>query len=434
MGKNAPSGRRWMRKTLAGMAMPALLATGAAQAGDGPPGQLPTAVATPAVANQASPLTLGDCIRIGRDQQPALVAERASVASAQTASASLNNLHVPTFIRRDLPIRRQQACRGITIAEAGLAQAELDIIYAITRTYYGVIYAREQFKVAEDLSKSLKFYQDNIREMVRKGDSRQYTTSTLDKITLYLKIAEARQADAARGRDRALAALNEAMGLDPQTPTELAETSLPNPKVDVTRDQIVMLAVARRGELVQATTAREVVDLEACAQDRLIFRPTAFTFAAGADVHSRPVPQGFMNGEYRPGATSLEMPIMFVGSRPYRVERAHDLGVRAGAVVDKTRNLITLEAEDAFFKYEEAVRKMPIVTEASVSGARLAKSTRDDFTANSKVQIEDILSNEALAAQAKGTANENQYNLIIALAGLQRVTGGGFEPVLTTGN
>ena len=123
---------------------------------------------------------------------------------------------------------------------------------------------------------------------------------------------------------------------------------------------------------------------------------------------------------------------MFVGSRPYRVERARDLGVRAGAVVDKPRNLITLEAEDAFFKYEEAVRKMPIVTEAATAGARLAKSTRDDFTANSKVQIEDIRT--VKPACYKGTANENRYNLIVALAGLQRVTGGGFEPVLTTGN
>jgi outer membrane protein TolC len=141
-----------------------------------------------------------------------------------------------------------------------------------------------------------------------------------------------------------------------------------------------------------------------------------------------------MNGEYRPGATSLEMPVMFVGSRPYRVERAQDLGVRAGAVLDKTRNLVTLEAEDAYFKYEEAVRKMPLVTEASTAGARLAKTTRDDFTANSKVKVDDILTGEALAAQAKAAANENIYNLIVALAGLQRVTGGGFEPVISASN
>ena len=35
---------------------------------------------------------------------------------------------------RDLPIRREQACIGITIAAAGLEQAEYDTLYAITRT------------------------------------------------------------------------------------------------------------------------------------------------------------------------------------------------------------------------------------------------------------------------------------------------------------
>jgi outer membrane protein TolC len=414
------------------MAFPAVLATGAVRADDAPPGQLPAAVATPAAVAPSPAYTLGDCIRIGRDQQPALAAQRASLASAQTASASLQALRVPRIIARDLPVRREQACLGITIAAAGLEQAEFDTIYAITRTYYGVIYAREQLKVAEDLSKSLKFYQDSISELVKKGDSREYTTSTLDKITLYLKLAETRQAEAARGIDRATAALNEAMGLDPQCPTVLAETTLPTPHTNATRDQIVMLALARRGEIVQANTARDVVDLEATAQDRLCFRPTTHTFAAGADVHSRPVPQGFMNGEYRPGATSLEMPVLFAGPRSYRVERARDLGVRASAVVDKTRNLVTLEAEDAFFKYEEAARKLPLVNEATTAGTRLAKTTRDDFTANSKVKIDDILTGEALAAQAKASANETLYNLIIAVAGLQRVTGGGYEPTLVT--
>ena len=66
---------------------------------------------------------------------------------------------------------------------------------------------------------------------------------------------------------------------------------------------------------------------------------------------------------------------------------------------------------------------------------RLSKTTRDDFTANSKEKIDDILTGEALAAQAKATVNETIYQLIISLAGLQRVTGGGFEPVLiTSGN
>ena len=48
---------------------------------------------------------------------------------------------------------------------------------------------------------------------------------------------------------------------------------------------------------------------------------------------------------------------------------------------------------------------------------------------------DDIETLMRLLAQAKASANETLYNLIIAVAGLQRVTGGGFEPTLiTTGN
>ena len=425
MSKKAPPRRRLISKTL--LATAGLLGAGSGlRAADAIPAELPPALAAPAGA-----LTVGDCIRIGHDTQPSLLAQRASLASAQTQAAALDHLMVPTFIARDLPIRRQQACMGITIATAGLEQAEHDTIYAITRTYYGVIYAREQLKVAENLSKSLKTYRDSISELVKKGESREYTTNTLDRITVYLKLAEGKQAEAARGIDRALAALREAMGVDGQTPVVLAEDKLPLLQVTATREQIVAAALARRGEMVQANIAHEVVDLEADAQGKVLLRPTVHTFAAAVDVHSRPVPQGFMNGEYRPGATSLEMPVLFAGSRHYRVEKAHDLGVRASAVVEKTHNLIVLEAEDAYFKYEEAVRKLPLTEEAAQAGARLSKSTSDDFAANAKVKIDDILTTEGLSAQAKASHNETLYTLIIALAGLERVTAGGFVPAAT---
>ena len=43
------------------------------------------------------------------------------------------------------------------------------------------------------------------------------------------------------------------------------------------------------------------------------------------------------------------------------------------------------------------------------------------------MKIEDILTNEALAAQAAATYNEALYQLVVALADLQRVTAGGFD-------
>jgi outer membrane protein TolC len=371
--------------------------------------------------------TLADCLRIAIDQQPALLAQRASLAAAQEGYRGVQALWIPTLLARDLPIRRKQSCLGVTIAYAGLCQAEWETVYAVTRTYFGVVYARQQLRVSDDLVNSFRFYQERVRDLVNKGESpKDWTTSTVDKITIYLQLADVHKSEALRGIDRATAALREAMGVGPETLVEVAEQTLPVPSVTAQRDEIVALALNRRGELVQVTTAARVADLEITAQGKS-FRPTAPTFASGADIHARPVPQGHSNREYRPGATGLEMPPNLAGTRSSRIEHARDLSDRATAVVDKTRNLIALEAEDMFYKWEEASRKVPQSDVALQAGNRLAKNTREDFRAAQRVKIEDILTNEALAAQAAATHNEALYQLVVALADLQRVTAGGFD-------
>src|SRR5437870_3232533 len=89
----------------------ALSATLGAVAGD-------TQASTPEPsATAAGPvLALADCLRIAIDQQPALAAQRASLAAAIEGHRGLERLFVPSFIARDLPIRRQQACLGVAIA------------------------------------------------------------------------------------------------------------------------------------------------------------------------------------------------------------------------------------------------------------------------------------------------------------------------------
>ncbi len=415
--------RRWHLRAaiLGGLANCVLLAVGIGTL----PAQTPTGAPT---GDTPPPQALADCLRIALEQQPALVAHRASLAAAQEGYRGVQNLLVPTFLARDLPIRRKQSCLGVTIAYAGLCQAEWETVYAVTRTYFGVVYARQQLRVADDLVNSLRFYQERVRDLVNKGESpKEWTTSTVDKITVYLQLADVRKSEALRGIDRATAALREAMGVGPEMPIEVAEQTLPAPNVTAKREEIVAMALGRRGELVQVVTAALVVDLEIDAQGKSFFRPTAPTFASGADIHARPVPQGYSNREYRPGATGLEMPPNLAGTRSSRIEHARDLSARAAAVVDKTRNLIALEAEDMYYKWEEAARKVPQSDVAEQAGNRLAKNTREDFRAAQRVKIEDILTNEALAAQAAATHNEALYQLVVALADLQRVTAGGFD-------
>lgn len=406
---------------LTGLALPLLLHGWGGTAVAEPPAPVP------AVAPAAAPVYgLADCIAIALDRQPALAAARSSLAAAQAQQRSLDNLHAgAALLARDLPIRRKQACLGVTILQAGLQQAEWDTVYAVTRTYYSVIYAREQVRVADELVANLRGYRDTVSKAVKAGTSREWTKNTEDKISVYVSLAEARQAEAARGIDRALAALKEAMGLAVDCPLEIADQRLPYEQRELCREQVLELALRLRGEMVQAATVSEVIRLEVDAQGKTHL-PTARTFAAFVDIHARPIPQGESDGEYRPGAVGIEMPTTLAGRRGDRVERAQAFSARAGAVVDKTRNLILLETEDLFLKWREGAGRIAQSAQGAEAGTRLAKATAADFR-NNVAKIEDVLTNEALAAQARAAYNEALYQRVLALAGLERVTAGGIR-------
>jgi outer membrane protein TolC len=256
------------------------------------------------------------------------------------------------------------------------------------------------------------------------------TTSSVDKIGVYLRLAETRQVDAAMGVERATAALREAIGLDAQSSLQVALGQLPESQLTVSREEIISLALARRPEIVQASNAAQVTCLEIEAQGTT-HRPNFHTFAAASDIHAKSIPQGISNSEYRPGAVGPEMPTTLVGSRAARMDRARAFYTRAEAVVDKTRILIGLEAEDAYLKWLEASRKVPQTKEAAEKGSKLADDTRKDFGGDQKVKPEDVLTNEVLAAQARAQHNEALYQRALALAALERVTAGGFSGGLT---
>jgi outer membrane protein TolC len=407
------------------LAFPFLLALSPAACAGEIISQLSVQTDPPAATPQSAALDLAQCVQLALERQPSIAANRESLAAAATGSQALESLRVPRFLARDLPIRRQQASLGVSIAAAGVEQAEQETIYAVTRLYYTVIYAREQKKVADDVVAHMKATRDTAETALKAG-SRDVTTSTVDKIDVYLGLAQTKQAEATMGIDRALAALREAIGLDPSYPLQIAGTSLPTPNVPVNRDDIIALALSRRPELVQVATFAEVTCLEIRAQGTKR-KPRVITFAAASDIHARSVPQGVSDTEYRPGAIGPEMPGLMVGSRDLRMQRTRDLYARSQAVIEKTRNLIALEADDAYLRWKEASLKVAQTRQASGKGTKLAEDTRRDFGAEQKVKAEDVLTNEVLASQARAQSNEARHQLILALAALQRVTAGGFN-------
>jgi outer membrane protein TolC len=397
-----------------------LLALGLALAGRAPAAEEIAAPAEVPAAAPATPpvLSLWDCRRIALEKQPALAAARASLAFAQARAAALDNLAVPAAIKHDLPIRRQQAALGVRVAQALLCTAEWDTLYNVTRNYISVLYAREQYQVAQRAVKEL--------EQFRTDKDLPTTVWQKTQSEVYESLARGRGEAARAGYNQALAALREAMGEAPDFCFQLADEGLPEGNTTACRGDLLRLALERRGELVAASTLAEVAGLEVDAQGTTHL-PSAQTFAAGSDLHAHPVPQGLRDGIYRPAAIAVEMPTVLAGSRSERVAQAEALAGRAHDVADKTRGLIALETDDAYARWAESTRQVEEFGQARKKEDALIKQTRESVQ-NATASPEDLFNVRMLARQSQVEHNTARYNLYLALAALERITAGGFCP------
>jgi outer membrane protein TolC len=413
------------------MASTAFAQTPAAAATVGPNTLPPAAIAA---ATTIPVYTLADCIRIAKEKQPALAASRASLAAKQAASAGIQRPSIQYLFVPDIQQRRQQSLRGVSAAEAELLQAEIDTAYAVTRTYYTAIYARLQYDVAADVLKKLEFDRADLERAIKEG-VREFSGPMLDRLDIAINLAKAKQLEAEEGMKRALAALREAMGVSQECFSfQLADLSLPEPKVTPERCDIINAALARRGEMIQTLLLADVVRLEIDAQGKWRFRQLVRTFASAADIHSQPVPPGIRNGDYRPGAIGPEMPTNLAGPRSARLEQANAYSARADAVVAKTRELITLEAEDGFCKWEEASKKVSFTRSATAKAHRYIKQLEEDRANGAKIKPEELTTNRILATQAAVAMNDAMFQQVLALANLERITAGGFHAGFTANN
>jgi outer membrane protein TolC len=374
------------------------------------------------------PLTLAACRQLALQQQPSIVGARASLAAASARSAALDNLRTPTCLAPDLPIRRKQAALGIVSAEAGVVRAEADTIYGVTFSYLSAVYAADQVRVADNAISNIEDFLKGVQVGLQTGAMRTLRAHDADKINTYLMLARSRREEAVEGLERARAALREAMGLPTDCPLLLADQELPNLNPVVDRQAIIAAALARRGEMVQAATAAEVTGYEVSAQHSRRL-PNQRTFASGSDIHAHTVPPPLFDDQYRPGGLSLEMPTTMTGSRCDRVEQAQAYHARAEAVVVKTRNLIVLEANQAYYRWKEAREKRLRLVPALASARKLFHALQKNFADKvAGFTVDEWLSSGLLNTEMRVELNRAHYQSLIALASLERITAGAFCP------
>ena len=392
-----------------------------------PPGRAQTPAPAPALPPQ--PLTLEDCVRIGMERQPALNAARASLAAAEDQRRALDNLRLAALISRELPVRKQQAALGVSIAAAGVQQAEYETVYAVTRNFFSVIYATQQARVVQDVLDKLGANREAAGKLLlaaKEDPDIKVDQIDVDRLDVTITQLQLKLQEAQKGIELARAALREAMGVPGDCPLPLVLTDLPPVAESYDKCQLVNLALARRAEVLQVALAARVTHLEVAAQGTSR-KPTFRTFAAGSDIHARPIPQGISNREYRPGATGLDMPASLAGRRDDRVQTARDFSARADTVVEKTTNLITLETEAAYLKWRDAAESVRKLEKSRTQARAIADAV--DARANLRKSFgEEVIRARTLQEQVLSQYNEALYLHALALAGLERVTAGGIVP------
>lgn len=379
-------------------------------------------------ANAPMVLGLVDCIRLAYDKQPALAAFRASVANAEARLRAVEKLRLLSVVARDLTLRRKQAELGVAAAHAQLEQAEWDIRYGVIRNYISYLYASEQADVVDFNLPLLQRVLDTAKQVEETGSRKDVDSRDIVDAEVSLRMVEARKHEAVQGAERAMAALREAIGIGPECCLQLVRVPLTMPDREICLDQIVSLAVTRRGEVRKTSAASEVASIEIKTQASS-FLLSVQTFAAASDVHADPVPYGILDGEYRPSAVGLEMPPLLFGCRKDRIRQAQALADRAAAIMEKTRNLIALEAEDTYFRWKEAQNKrapLRLATDLAEKRAKVDQGKFDIAKTGTRPTVADLVKERSEAITQRVQLNQANYVYLLTLVALERVTAGGF--------
>jgi outer membrane protein TolC len=390
----------------------------------------------PSATAPANPLlTIQACRQIALENQPTIAATRAALKASLDRLHALEGLRVPNCLARDLPLRRKQAALGVTIAQAGIVQAESETLHGISAGYLGALYAAQQLRLTEDpergIRRRLKDLQTLVNDLVSRKQRRDVTLPEhRDLVRSFLQTLDGRVQEAEQGKLRALAALREAMGVGPDYVIMLPDRDLPCPRVQPPLlNELVALALARRGEMIQAAAFADVVCLEIEAQATSC-RPSMRTFASGSDIHAKPVPSGDLGGvNFRPSIVGPDMPPFLNGSRDARVQQARDYYERAQALTAKTRNLITLEVEDLYRRWVDKSERASHLEKAYREARTFSERMKEIFNREERgsyPNVDEVLNAGLITTRLQLEWKEAHYQALLALAALERATAGGF--------
>jgi outer membrane protein TolC len=127
------------------------------------------------------------------------------------------------------------------------------------------------------------------------------------------------------------------------------------------------------------------------------------------------------------------MPAAMVGCQATRVAQADALNGRAVAVRAKTRNLVLLEVDDAFLRWQEANERLEPLAKGLAKAESALKRALAEFegrVANPDLTttLQEVLAIRDRYVHLRLQLIQARYQRLLALADLERATAGGLCP------
>jgi outer membrane protein TolC len=308
--------------------------------------------------------------------------------------------------RRQGQVRTAELARSA--ASQGSRRAEIDVIAAVLRSYYGALLAQENLRVAGE---SVKSAEADLKRAEARRTAGVITDADVLSLRVHLAAMREREIRRRADRDVELAALNQAMGLPLDTAFDLT-TSLktaPPPAAmgELARPELEQARLGQRASEQQARVARAA-------------RLPEFYLQAGFEAdRQRFVTRGGANWM---AAAGLRWNLFNGFSDRARVAEAEHEAVRARAQARWVESGVRLEARKASLDLESAQQRIEVARAAVAMADESLRIVKNRYEAG-LTEVTELLRSETALLEARTRELAAVHDQRIAAVALEAARG-----------
>jgi len=304
----------------------------------------------------------------------------------------------------------------VSISELEYERTRNDTILQVTQAYQGVARADEFIRVAEEALRNAQERLRLIRAQVDAGVAAQF-----DLLRAETAVAQAEQAvlNARNQRELAVAALNNLLGRDLNTPVQVVKpTELP-PLQEAELDALTQQAYQNRPEIIAAERGVELSRVNIQNARRGILPSLVVTGQADFNLNTSPFNP---RRETYTGIVVLSVPIWDSGITRAREAQARDDLEIAQIRLQQAKEGVALEVRQAYLNLQDAQKRLVVAQKGLEQATEALRLARVRFEAGVSPQLE-ISDAELAFTQAQTNLVNAQFDYLDAYAALQRAIG-----------